>query len=493
MRSQYACLAVLLTTTAVALAQDDDPPTIGGMVAKTVGEVASGVAELQQSKANFAEQIRNARARYWATYNGAGFPEAAAEFNRVLLAKDMIYLTMYLPEGFPAFGPDGARGRLVEGMLSVDNGIPPSAFDAFNQLLNTIREDLGAKNSTDRIFVNPRRLPFILEKRQDLLIAYIRARDWHEVMNSGMDPSKIMSPRAYLLGVLESMIANEQFAGPKPDPRDEAREAYAVMVKAFGEEPVLKAAKALLEAPREKGGVVREGAVRPLPPYHWFAQRLGDESPAAYAVSMVTGLDGWNHIKERWVTGAARYDELVKKHGAQRVHAVAEAIRSAPRHSDDLADFSGAATHKPKWWFAKLLSDPTAKLPTKNTLPLLEAAAETEALLALVGKKTHVRVRGEVERVELRPKGEGRTRDGWIILKGVDPSLFRCDVRDFYWTIQEKFPPGTPVEVNGWIEPYDQHPQGPFKAGMAVIPLNIKRVQAVAHPATAPAAPAPSR
>src|SRR5688572_23569259 len=99
-RFRGAFVALLLIA-APAFAQYDDPPTIGGVVAKAMGEIGSGVVEFQQAKGEFSRQIKEARANYWASYNGPGFDAAAAKFREALLAKDLIHLSIYLVEGRP--------------------------------------------------------------------------------------------------------------------------------------------------------------------------------------------------------------------------------------------------------------------------------------------------------------------------------------------------------------------------------------------------------
>src|SRR5687768_16492873 len=149
-----------------------------------MGEIGSGVVEFQQAKGAFSQQIKEARANYWASYNGPGFDAAAAKFREALLAKDLIHLSIYLAEGRPMpLGQDGAVGRLVEKVATVDGGIAPPAREAFWHSVDALRQDLGAKHNGDRIFVLQAQFPAILAKRQDLLVAYIRARDWYEVEN----------------------------------------------------------------------------------------------------------------------------------------------------------------------------------------------------------------------------------------------------------------------------------------------------------------------
>jgi hypothetical protein len=67
---------------------------------------------------------------------------------------------------------------------------------------------------------------------------------------------------------------------------------------------------------------------------------------------------------------------LFEKHGEQRILALAERIRVAPRHDKDprlLADFSGRQLQTDRWWFESLLYDRGMELPTMTQPTSLSA------------------------------------------------------------------------------------------------------------------------
>src|SRR5450759_1194330 len=104
---------------------------------------------------------------------------------------------------------------------------------------------------------NPIQFLKALTDRSNRRLAYEQARNWAEFEASGLALAKYLTPKAYIQMLMQTGVSI-QFARAKtadmPDGQAATLALYDLFVKSMGEQEVLKAATAVLHAPRNPAG-----------------------------------------------------------------------------------------------------------------------------------------------------------------------------------------------------------------------------------------------
>lgn len=160
-------------------------PTIGDHMRQNLAELMKAQQETTKSKAQMNAEIAAARKRFLAT---AADPSARAEvgetFARLLWAKDFVYASTFIAEGFSEQSMSRSQGlhALTGGPL--DTGIPAEAWGGFQTWVNGIRASLGAKSSAAPVYLLPgdvERFRKALEANEGLYAKYVEQRDLAEI------------------------------------------------------------------------------------------------------------------------------------------------------------------------------------------------------------------------------------------------------------------------------------------------------------------------
>src|ERR1035441_6722186 len=179
-------------------------PTIAGQLSKAM----DASAEFKKDVAGLNNQTGDARSRFWKLFpNGPGIDAAESDFLKMLWNKDMYYLMFSLPEGVS--GRTAMMPNVVGMDLSttsqdlssfpknVDGGIRPYAFPMFVQWVNALRRSEG--RDKDGLMATPLLIAKAVQDRSNWRKAYEDARNWAELMSSGLDISKYVTPQVYLV------------------------------------------------------------------------------------------------------------------------------------------------------------------------------------------------------------------------------------------------------------------------------------------------------
>lgn len=141
-----------------------------------VGAVYAARAELQAD-------LVSARAAFWGGVDSVeGSEERYAEYVRLLLAKDFLYLSAYLPEGRTS-----ASAQILSRFGGeVDGGIPQGAQAAFEEWVTAIRLEAGLHEG-QMLVAGPERLAELIssERSRAAFDAYRLARDRVEFEAAG--------------------------------------------------------------------------------------------------------------------------------------------------------------------------------------------------------------------------------------------------------------------------------------------------------------------
>jgi hypothetical protein len=217
---------------------------IGSGIGEAVGQAISAAQQMQQSAAQASREIEAARRAYWnAVRSRQGVEEARRAFAHQLRGKDFFYMWMALPGGL-----EGHHFQLLERMAQVDGGVRPSTRFEFREWIKAVRARLGAHDDPmgrqpgTFILPSPAKIAEALEATKPAYEAYIRARDWAELDDSGLTWPWDTDARAHALMILQRYSESHT--------PEKARETLGQWTEFFGEEHVLAVADRLRVAPR---------------------------------------------------------------------------------------------------------------------------------------------------------------------------------------------------------------------------------------------------
>ena len=393
-----------------------------------LSQAAGAAREFNRQVDQLNNEIGETRTKYWRRYpDKPGYEEAELAFYKELWTKDMYYLMFALPAGM---NDRLTRQPNVMGLLNgsvspedidkfptnVDGGIRPYAFQLFANWVNALRRAEGREETKgdEGNFATPFIIVTALKDRSNWRKAYEDARNWAEFESSGLDVSKYVTPKAYLLHQMEadvSLVNAKAKPADLPDPVVATRELYDQLVKMFGEKEVLAAAAEVLHAPKNSmGGLsprveVNVGSYSPRAspnPMMMFFTRLTNSSAKSYAISLC--MDQFNgpgieiavnlNTRVTWEKTYSCYEQIVAKYGEASVLSAATKLRGAEKNamgglrSDPQ---SGSMTG----WFQRLLKDPKAAIPDTQVAHFRVSSYDPHWLGKIL------EVRGTVSKVDL--------------------------------------------------------------------------------------------
>ena len=414
MRRSIICLILLLVFSTSALRAADplfDEPTIGSIIGSNLGKAFQYAQEASEQAAKFSVEMQAARENYFqALQSGIGLERAEAEFQQMLLEKDLAYLGLAVPEGV-----DGPWVKYAKHFAKFDGGIRQGAVVAFRDWVKAIRYHLGARRKGDLVFFfNPQRIQQAFAATENRRLIYVMARNRVEFFESGIDLNKLFSPEFYAKHLLEELSSKSSvdIEFKRSNPIAEGAKWYDTLVRKFGEKAVLEAAERVLSVQRDKTGLLLEPITVPKPG--------GKTEDTGYAVAAFTGLlmgtpkghaiwTGRGYIYSDWgdglLNGVKFYDGLVSQYGEDKVLQASEAVFNAPHLLNMgplgvVADFSGAQMLSPDSWIVELLKNPSAQLPANNQMVRLDASDSEGISQALRDNVARAEVFGRVVRID---------------------------------------------------------------------------------------------
>jgi hypothetical protein len=359
----------------------------------TLSKAIDAAQQYAKIVVKFNAEVGSARQRYWKAFaNGSGPELDAAElaFLKDLNEKDLIYLQTGLVQGM-----GGDVAKIVGGIAifsgtadastwgkfpsDIDGGNRPYAFPLFANWVDAIRRREGREH--DNEFASWTAIAEAYVDKSNWKRAYEDARNWSEFLSSGLDISKYVTPKEYLVRQIEAEVAlTAQRSKPvnPPDPLASALDFYSLFVKMFGEKEVLAAAVDTLRAPKNSIGGLRTRIDVEVGtyfgqspnPYMLFITRLTHGSPRAYAISLALdqyGLMGNEaaytlYSKDKWEHAFDIYNQLGAKYGAANVTAAAARLLPVPK--DASSGIKGDRSGKNLVvWFDTLVKNPKAEIP----------------------------------------------------------------------------------------------------------------------------------
>jgi hypothetical protein len=210
--------------------------------------------------------------------------------------------------------------------------------------------------------------------------AYEDARNWSEFITSGLDLSKTISPRVYILNQMEVGVARTLASSKPADipvPTVATKNLYDQLIKMFGEQSVLKAATTVLHSPRNSiGGLATAAPItigswtsNSYNPYLFFLTQLTTSSPRNYAMAlcidrtmMMESAVGAFNTQSFWQKAGDTYGKIVSAYGESNVIAAASRLKDVPKDDDRLRGDPEAK--EMVWWFDALLKNPKTELPS---------------------------------------------------------------------------------------------------------------------------------
>jgi hypothetical protein len=362
-------------------------------------------------------KIDAARKRYFALWpSGPGIDQAELDFRRALRQKDAYYLAMstslamniaFVKAGnaLAILGGDTALKDLDKVPDTIDGGIRPYAKPLFARWIAAMRraEDKkppsgssvvdGAQNLMQFVAkmlndpsANPSLLIDTLQDDSNWRKAYENARNWAELMSSGVDLTKLLikHPDVYIKCQMEADVSwalGQNKQDDLPDPVAATRKLYDLFAQKdmFGTNEVLAAATATLQAPKNSvGGLATRSAVEigefvasPSPnPYYLFLSKVTKSSPRAYAIALSFDPNilltmqpaAAFSMKDNWDKALSVYNQLVAKYGEANVLAAAGKLKDIPKDSE--GKIAGDPQNQPlRFWFQALLKDSKASIP----------------------------------------------------------------------------------------------------------------------------------
>jgi hypothetical protein len=264
-------------------------------------------------------------------------------------------------------------------MRRAEDKKPPSGsavVDGMQNLMQFVAKMLNDPSA------NPSLLMDTLQDESNWRTAYEDARNWAELMTSGLNLSRIITPDIYIRSQMEADVSwalGQNKQDNLPDPVAATLDFYKLFVQMFGEKEVLAAANATLQAPKNSvGGLATRSPVEigefvasPSPnPYYLFLSQLTKSSPRAYAIALAFDPNtlltmqpaAAFSMKDNWQKANSVYTQLVAKYGEANVLAAAGRLKDTPKDSE--GRIAGDPQSQPlRIWFQALLKDSNAAIP----------------------------------------------------------------------------------------------------------------------------------
>jgi len=376
----------LLIPTENTWAQDDF--SLGGFIGDQVAEIYQHLEESRQNCDASGGQIQAARDNYHAALrSGQGIEAARAELYLLLDTKDFLYIGTYVVSGI-----DSPQTKLILSNCVVDGGIRPRLSASFMHLVREVRTDMGARGPNDVVLLlDPLKLVAAIEAQRARANAYVHARNLLEIYESGVPMEQLFSAEAYLKILLEMEYSMPSLSILKPDMDKLPQEHFDLAVELFGKKLVLEAAETVLKLPKDEAGFLVD--------FFTADQVRGTYKPfEAFNAILKTGPKGFvvfakpKRWVENWASQVSRgsdyYDDLVSRHGKNRVHEVVKLLRATPRlfaGNIIVPDGVGYKEVKDFELLEELLSNPDARIADDKDFVFV-AATDTETIIKSKGK-----------------------------------------------------------------------------------------------------------
>ncbi len=376
----------LLVPTENTWAQDDF--SLGGFVGDQVAEIYQHLEESRRNCDASGGQVQAARNNYHAALSsGQGIEAARAKLYLLLDTKDFLYIGTYVVSGI-----DSPQTKLILSNCVVDGGIRPRLSASFMHLVREVRSDMGARGQNDVVLLlDPLKLVDAMEAQKERANAYVHARNLMEIYESEVPMEQLFSAEAYLKILLEMEYSMPSLSILKPDMDKLPQEHFDLVVELFGKKLVMEAAETVLKLPKDEAGFLVDfftaDQVRgTYKPFDAFNAILKTE-PKGFVV--FARQKKWS---ESWASqvsaGSDYYDDLVSRHGKDRVHEVVKLLRATPRlfaGNIIVPDGVGYKVVKDVELLEELLSNPDARIADDENFVFL-AATDTEAIIKSKGK-----------------------------------------------------------------------------------------------------------
>lgn len=294
---------------------------IGHGLGEALGSAITGIQHMGESAAEASREIEAARRAYWeALRTGRNIEEARHAFAHQLRGKDFLYMWMAIPAGV-----EGSHYQIFEQMSPTDGGIHSSVRFEFMEWINAIRAQLDARG--DR-FITPSLAQVVeaLEATRSVYEAYIRARNWTELDDSGLTWPWDTDARAHAIMLMRrySGLTIEQ-----------SKEAIGELNELFGEAEVLAAADRVRTARRNPEGLLATPStmgVDSVQPDAAFAEILATRSGESYFKYLIW-QGGQGNISRTPIEARNEFDRFLWSYGATAIEAAANEVLSLPKNN----------------------------------------------------------------------------------------------------------------------------------------------------------------
>jgi hypothetical protein len=316
----------------------DAAEIIGGGIGQNIGQIATGVQQMQRSAEEASREIQAARRQYWqAVESGGNLEEAKSEFARQLRAKDFFYMWMAM-----LGGNDGEHFQLMQRVSPVDNGIRPTARPEFIRWVNQIRNHLGVSGDqvivpgsqeldSERpswargvVFRSLDQIAEAIEASAPAHKAYIRERDWGEIDMSGITWPWDTDALAHAIMVMR------RYSGLSSD---QAAKSTAELKELFGEAEVLAAANRVRTARRNAEGYLADPAaigVDSTRPDAAFAELLATTDGNTY-FKYLLWQGGFGGLSREPKEAMRQYQRFVWCYGREAIEEAANEVLNLPK------------------------------------------------------------------------------------------------------------------------------------------------------------------
>jgi hypothetical protein len=474
-------------------------------------------ASMDDVFAKDSAKIEAARRRYFALWpNSAGIDQAEEDFLRALRQKDAYYLALststvmnsvFVKAGnaLAILGGDTSLNDLNKVPNNMDGGIRPYAKPLFARWVAAMRRAEDKKPSSGSAVVDGAQnlMQFVAKMLNDpsanpvLLIdtlqddsnwrkAYEDARNWAELMSSGLNLSKFVTPEVYIRSQMEADVSwalGQNKRDDLPDPVKATKSFYDLLVKMFGQKEVLAAANATLLAPKNSvGGLatrspveIGEFVMSPSPnPYYLFLSQVTKSSPKAYAIALafdptvlltMQPAAAFN-TEDNWQKAYSVYTQLVAKYGQTNVLNAAARLKDTPKDSE--GHIAGdQQSQSLRVWFQALLKDSNAVIPDGQVAHFRPGSYDPR----WVGKP--VIVRGTVAGINVDTRGfpqyatirfKDSSANGFVAFSPY-PDMLQSSYGDNFAGLI-----GKTIEVQGDVQKFNQN------AGVRILSLRQLKV-----------------
>ncbi len=326
---------------------------------------AQSLGNARAESADLGERIGTARDRFWESYpEGSDAVEAARDFDRALLAKDMYYVMIAavnetVARGSSRPGPGASAASLLDAVRlrealfgRVDGGTPGAARVEFAEWLEVLIRVLSWEADGNTMTVDGAAIRAALSASQPQYARYRLVRDVAEVRSAGV--ALPGSAREYAVGaVVESWERTD---------RDRAGQEHDEAAEVLGADAVESVVERVRAAPEDERGFLTD-----LAPLGLFARTRADDPEVvpdglAYSPSrsvadvvkslLVNGSDrtyalgvftlGGSSLGN-WRGSEILFGNLVDTYGEETVMSAARRLRAAPRGTRGLRRRPGHA------------------------------------------------------------------------------------------------------------------------------------------------------